>query len=176
MTSEEYVAKRLDEQYEWLSRKSSANQRWYRRLRTAEICLAGSVPVLAAYAMSSSTAQLGAALAGAFTAIVAGSMGLWKHQELWVQYRATAEALQREKMLFLTHTSPYDDPATAFNTLVNRVESLLGSDTASWSQSLQRKADMSGRTNPPMIEGASRTTAMSRRDPATRDPRESSGF
>jgi hypothetical protein len=138
MTPEEYISKRLDEQYEWLSKKSSTNQRWYRRLRAAEICLASSVPVLAAYAMSSESAQLGAAVAGALTAIVAGSMGLWKHQELWVQYRATAEALQREKMIYLTRTPPYDNPDEAFATLVNRVESLLGADTASWSQTLNR--------------------------------------
>jgi hypothetical protein len=139
MTADEYIARRLDEQYDWLSKKSSANQRWYRRLRAAEICLASSVPILAAYANRSSGAQLAAALAGALTAIVAGTSGLWKHQDLWIQYRAAAEALQREKMLYLTRTEPYDDPESAFTTLVHRVESILGTDNARWSQALRRQ-------------------------------------
>jgi hypothetical protein len=151
MTAEEYLVERLDEQYEWLSRKSSWNQRWYRRLRAAEICLAGSVPVLAAYARSSAGAQLAAGLAGALTAIVAGSTGLWKHQELWVQYRATAEALKREKMLYLTRTSPYDEPDTAFSVLVERVESALGSENAGWSQAMRKqKQENTARTLPRM--------------------------
>lgn len=171
MTSEEYISRRLDEQYEWLSRKSSANQRWYRRLRAAEICLASSVPILAAYASRSSGAQLAAAVAGALTAIVAGTSGLWKHQDLWIQYRAAAEALQREKMLYLTRTEPYDDPETSFSTLVHRVESVLGTENASWSQALRRQRTEPTTRIPQHADGSGlpRPARTSNRIPATRD-------
>ena len=137
MTPDEYMVQRVDEQYQWLSDKSSRNQRWFRRLRLAEICLAGSVPVLAAYAKVSFTAQLSVAIAGALAAIVAGSTGLWKHQELWTEYRATAEALKREKLLYLTRTPPYDGD-DAFAEFVSQIENILGAENSKWSERMRK--------------------------------------
>ena len=136
MSPDQYISERVDDQIRWLSDKSGWNQRWFKRLRLAEICLAGSVPVLAAYVDASRAIQFIVALAGALVAIIAGALALWKHQELWIQYRATAEGLKREKMLFLTRTPPYDG-AQAFGEFVSRVEALLGSENAAWSEQMR---------------------------------------
>ena len=139
MTPEQYLTERVDDQIRWMSGKSAANQRWFKWLRLAEIGLAGSVPVLAAYADTCGAVRLAVAVAGALVAVIAGAISLWKLQELWIEYRATAEALKREKMLYLTQTAPYDTPQ-AFAELVTRVEALLGSENARWSDAMRPKA------------------------------------
>jgi hypothetical protein len=136
MNPEQYISDRVDDQIGWLSKKSAWNQRWFKRLRLAEIVLAGSVPVLAAYADTCGAIKLAVAVAGALVAVIAGAISLWKLQELWIEYRATAEALTREKMLFLTQTAPYDTPQ-AFAEFVTRTETLLGSENARWSEQMR---------------------------------------
>ena len=138
MSPEQYISDRVDDQIRWLSDKSAWNQRWFKRLRLAEIGLAGSVPVLVGYADTSGAIKLAVAVAGALVAVIAGAISIWKLQELWIEYRATAEALKREKMLFLTQAPPYDTPK-AFAELVTRIEALLGSENARWSEQMRPK-------------------------------------
>ena len=144
MTPDEYLSERVDEQIKWLSTRSGGNQRGFKWLRLTELCLAGGIPVLAAYADTSTMIRLTVAVSGALVALIAGALALWKPQELWVQYRATSEALQREKMLFLTRTPPYDGER-AFADFVARVEAVLGSENAAWSDQMRsRPAPPSG--------------------------------
>src|SRR5262249_10497946 len=96
MTPDQYLSERVDDQIQWLSNKSGVNQRRFKRLRLTEIFLAAGIPVLAAYSDRSLAIRLSVALAGALVAIIAGALALWRHQELWIQYRATGEALKRE--------------------------------------------------------------------------------
>jgi hypothetical protein len=58
-------------------------------------------------------------------------------QEHWIEYRATAESLRREKFLFLTQTEPYDKD-DAFHLLVQRVEALLSNENTEWVQSMMK--------------------------------------
>jgi hypothetical protein len=58
-------------------------------------------------------------------------------QEHWIEYRATAESLRKEKFLFLTQTEPYDKDA-AFHLLVQRVEALLSKENTDWAQSIMK--------------------------------------
>ena len=136
MTPDEYLSTRVDEQIAWLSTSSQGNQHRFRRLRLAELCLAVGIPVLAAYTDVHAGIRVAVAAAGALVAIIAGALALWKPQELWVQYRATGEALQREKMLYLTGAPPYDTGET-FPAFVARVEALLGSENTAWATQMR---------------------------------------
>jgi Protein of unknown function (DUF4231) len=55
----------------------------------------------------------------------------------WIEYRATAESLKKEKFLFLTQTDPYDKD-DAFHLLVERVEALLSKENTEWLQSVMK--------------------------------------
>jgi len=55
------------------------------------------------------------------------------------QYRATSEALKREKMLFLTRSPPYDGER-GFTEFVGRVEALLGSENTAWSDQMRQRS------------------------------------
>ncbi|MDH3287817.1 MAG: DUF4231 domain-containing protein [Betaproteobacteria bacterium] len=45
----EYLEQRLDDQINWYSKKSAANQAAHKRLRLIEIIAAASIPLLAGY-------------------------------------------------------------------------------------------------------------------------------
>jgi hypothetical protein len=136
MTPDQYLSERVDDQIQWLSDKSGVNQRRFKWLRLTEICLAAGITVLAAYSDTSLAIRLSVAVAGALVAVIAGALALWKHQELWIQYRATSDALKRERMLFVTKTPPYDGDQ-AFTGFVTRVEGLLGSESSAWTDQMR---------------------------------------
>ena len=55
----------------------------------------------------------------------------------WIEYRATAESLRKEKFLFLAETEPYDKD-DAFDLLVQRVENPLSNKNTDWAQSMMK--------------------------------------
>lgn len=160
MDEQTYIDKRIEDQIEWLDAKSTWNQRLFKRLRFAEIVMGSLIPVLAGLELPELVGKALVALLGASIAIVAAAISLWRFQELWVQYRATAEALKREKHIFLTRTSPYDGE-DRFPLLVSRVEALLATENASWSQVANAPrpgavpAEASGSTDPAPGSGSS---------------------
>jgi hypothetical protein len=53
ISPEEYIEQRLNDQIGWYDRKSVTNQRWFRRLRFAEIVAAATIPFLSGFAGNS---------------------------------------------------------------------------------------------------------------------------
>jgi hypothetical protein len=74
---------------------------------------------------------------GVFVAAIASFLCLLQLQVHWIEYRATAESLKKEKFLFLTQTEPYDKDG-AFHLLVQRVEALLSKESTEWLQSMMK--------------------------------------
>ena len=131
MQEQEYLEQRVDNQIKWLGGKSAWNQHLFKRLRLAEIALGGLIPLITVLPIDVITGKVIVAAAGAAIAVIAGAISLWRFQELWVEYRATAETLKREKMLYQTAVAPYDK-ADRFALLVHRVEALLAAENAQW--------------------------------------------
>jgi hypothetical protein len=134
LSPEEYVEQRLTDQISWYDRKSSTNQRWFKWLRFIEIVAAATIPFLSGFAGDSFPIKIAIGALGVLVAVLASLLGLLHLQEHWIEYRATAESLTREKFLFLTQTEPYDQD-DAFHLLVQRVEALLSKENADWAQS-----------------------------------------
>ena len=137
LSPEDYVKQRLDDQINWYERKSVTNQRWFKRLRFAEIVAAATIPFLAGFAGNSFLIKIAIGALGVVVAVLASLLGLLQLQEHWIEYRATAESLRKEKFLFLTQTDPYDKDE-AFHLLVQRVEALLSKENADWAQSMMK--------------------------------------
>jgi hypothetical protein len=137
ISPEEYIEQRLSDQIGWYDRKSSTNQRWFKRLRFAEIVAAATIPFLSGFAGNSFLIKIAIGALGVLVAVVASLLGLLQLQVHWIEYRATAESLRKEKFLFLTQTEPYhkDD---AFHLLVQRVEALLSKENTGWAQSMMK--------------------------------------
>jgi hypothetical protein len=155
MTESEYIEQRVDDQIKWLSGKSGSNQQRFKRLRLAEIALASLIPVAVALPVGESWAKAFVAIAGAAIAIITAAVSIWKLQENWVQYRATAESLRRERFLFLTQAAPYQG-TDRFPLFVSRVEALLGAENAKWIEqtSAQLPAGQAGGGPPAGAAGA----------------------
>jgi hypothetical protein len=137
LDSEQYLKERLQDQIDWYDNKSKSDKKWYIRLRTFEIVFAALIPFIIGFSQQEWTwLKFVAGALGVAVTVMAGLLGLFKFQENWVEYRATAETLKHEKFLFLTRTKPYDtvDP---FKLLVERVETLVSNETNHWSQYLK---------------------------------------
>jgi len=137
MAPEEYIEQRLNDQIGWYDRKSSTNQCWFKRLRFGEIVAAATIPFLSGFAGNSLPIKIAIGALGVLVAVVASLLGLLQLQVHWIEYRATAESLRREKFLFLTQTEPYDKD-DAFHLLVQRVEALLSKENTEWTQSMMK--------------------------------------
>src|SRR6266496_3772701 len=136
ISPEEYVEQRLSDQIGWYDRKSGTNQRWFKQLRFAEIAAAATIPFLSGFAGNSLPIKIAIGALGVLVAVIASLLGLLQLQERWIEYRATAESLRKEKFLFLTQTDPYDKD-DAFHLLVQRVEALLSKENTDWAQSMK---------------------------------------
>lgn len=137
MNPEEYIAQRLQDQIDWYDRKSSQSKKSFQRLRLTEIVASALIPFLSGMLLGQEKYRTtGTIIVGALgmgVTIIAGILGLGRHQEQWVEYRATCESLKREKFLFQAGVEPYDGAAT-FPLLVQRVETLLSKENAGWTQ------------------------------------------
>lgn len=151
MGETEYFKQRLDDQIAWYDKKSSANQRAYKRLRLIEIAAAASIPLLAGYSQQSDYIGIAVGVIGLIVAVIAGLLGLYRFQENWTEYRATAEALKQERFLYLTRTAPYN-AGNAFELLVGRVEGLLKTERSGWAEAMRAAAE-SGDAHPPAQAG-----------------------
>lgn len=131
MNDNEYIETRLEDQIGWYSNKSSSNKRWYQALRAIELVVATSIPFLAGVIKEANANKVTLAFLGLLVAVVAGLLGLYKFQELWIEYRTTAESLKQEKFLYLSRTEPYniEEP---FPLLVQTVETLISKEHSRW--------------------------------------------
>jgi hypothetical protein len=137
ISPEDYVEQRINDQISWYDRRSITNKRWFKRLRFAEIVVAATIPFLSGFADKSLAIKIAIGALGVFVAVIASLLGLLQLQVHWIEYRATAESLKKEKFLFLTQADPYNKD-DAFQLLVQRVEALLSKENADWAQSVTK--------------------------------------
>ena len=122
---------RLEDQLGWYERKSEQQKRWFQSLKVAQIVIAASIPVVAAAGAS-------AAVAGALGAVIVvleGMQQLFQFQQNWISYRVTAEALKREKFLYLAGAGPYAEVELPGAVLAQRVERIVSQEYGAWAES-----------------------------------------
>ena len=131
MNEEQYFSERLDDQIKWYSGKSRYNQNMYKRLGLLQIISASLIPLLSGLSSMIPYPKWIIGLLGVIIAVATGASALYKFHENWLAYRTTLEALQHEKLLYLTQTAPYDDDER-FQTLVSRAESIMVNENQNW--------------------------------------------
>jgi Protein of unknown function (DUF4231) len=132
---------RLNDQLRWYSEKSRFNQDRYKQIKTAQLILAGSIPVFAL--VGAVWGRWITAILGASVAILEGFQQLGQYNNLWVSYRATAEQLKHEKFLFLASSGPYRTLGQdeALKRLAERVEEQVSTEHAKWVSERSQQAD-----------------------------------
>lgn len=133
MDYEKYKRERLDEQINWYDKKSQLEKKWYYRIRTSQLMLSASIPVLTGFVLNYHWILKGIAIIGATITILEGISSVKKYHEKWIQYRTIAEALKKEKFTFSAHAGVYDsENIDTFKTLVERCESIISSENINW--------------------------------------------
>jgi len=125
---------RLKDQLSWYDHKSAYCQRRYKWLKVLEIAVAAALPVVASL---HSPVWVTGGLA-AVVVVLEGIQQVFQYQEHWITYRATAEALKRERYLYLAHAGPYTGNDRHAQ-LAERIESLLSQENAKWVSAGQKQ-------------------------------------
>lgn len=149
MTEDQYLTTRLDEQLAWYDRKSSWNQKWFRRTQLVQIVVAALIPFISGLGalIPNNWGLTLVGVLGIVIAIATATSTLYKFQENWVQYRTTAEQLRHERFMFLTGVEPYNGTGT-FSFLVQRVEGLISKENAAWAKAAQEKTEKKDEAKP----------------------------
>lgn len=151
VTPEEYIETRLEDQIEWYGRKSSSNQRMYKRLQLITVVSSSSIPFLSAYTSEYNFIAIIVGVIGVTVAAITAVNSLYKYQENWISYRSTSESLKLQKFLYLTGTDPYHEEG-AFNLLVQNVEMIISKENATWSKQMEKSVDKKPMATPPQME------------------------
>jgi len=132
---------RLNDQLGWYDRKSGDYQKRYKQIKTTQLILASSIPVFAI--VGATWGRWLTAILGASVAILEGVQQLGQYNNLWVNYRATAEQLKHEKYLFLAKSGPYRglEEQETLRLLAERVEERVSTEHAKWVSELSRQAE-----------------------------------
>ena len=129
----EYIQRRLEPQRNWHNDKAIRNKRRFYVVEVATLLAGAAIPVVNLGLVHDAfwAGVLSAILGG--VVVVAAAVGkLFKFHENWLQYRALAEALEREKELYSVGAADYaeEDKAERNRRLVERVENLLANTTS----------------------------------------------
>jgi hypothetical protein len=125
---------RLEDQLSWYDTKSMENQKWYKRLKVAEIIAAAIIPFVAGL----SGLGILTGFLGVLIVIFIGIQSLNQYHDNWISYRSTAEQLKHEKYLWLSKAGPYRDAKDPEVMLAERVESLISREHAKWEASKEK--------------------------------------
>jgi hypothetical protein len=120
------VLARLEDQISWYGAKATSNQSWYRVVSLLEIVIASSIVIV------SSHTSPAAAVLGALIAVFKGMETTMQWQANWGNYRASREALTREKFLYLAGAGPYAGIPNADRLLAERIENIIASENTAW--------------------------------------------
>lgn len=122
---------RLEDQIGWYDRKSGDAQRWYKRCKLVEMVAAAAIPVTVGIGGPS---WIGGLLGGMIV-VLEGGQHLYQHQEHWITYRSTCEALRHERYLYLATAGPYASTPNPHALLAERIEGLVSQEHAKWASS-----------------------------------------
>lgn len=126
---------RLEDQLAWYDRNARAVQPRFKALKVIELIIAALLPVVAGV---SAPAQVG--LLGAAVVVLEGVQHLFQYQANWILYRATAQALERERYLYLASAGPYDG-SDRHAMLAERIEGLIPQEHPRWNEGQQQPID-----------------------------------
>ena len=128
MASDNPTVDRLEDQIAWYDKRSMENQRWFKRLKVAQIVAAAIIPFTAGI---SAPIYVTGGL-GVFIVIVEGLQSLNQYQHNWITYRSTCEELKHEKYLWLAKAGPFLNAENPDALFAERVESMISREHAKW--------------------------------------------
>ncbi len=121
---------RLEDQINWYDRNSGSNQRWFKRLKVAQIASGALIAFCTTFRHGLLSYLPG--ILGVFVIVLEGLQGLYQYQHNWITYRTMSEQLKREKYLWLAKAGPYASADHPDVLLAERIEDLISREQSSW--------------------------------------------
>ncbi len=141
-----YIDERIKPRMAAFKKKAQFNRRRYYLWQTTAIITAALVPVFTAF--KEPGIQWIVAMLGASSAITAGVLGLFKHQENWMRYHRVYNELDSMLSRFELGLGEYSDREHAFELLAENCENILqmasGQSTQSHLHDKKEAASQSG--------------------------------
>jgi hypothetical protein len=128
---------RLDDQISWYDRKSGQSQTRFKALKLVTIVSAALIPVVSQFVENNAYVSI----LGVIVIIVESVQQLNQYEQLWITYRATAEALKHEKYLHAAKAGPYGEAPDPEKLLAERIEELVSQESKRWVESNLSKSD-----------------------------------
>jgi Protein of unknown function (DUF4231) len=138
------IMDRLDNQIEWYDQKSSHCQRYYKRIKLTEIIAAALIPFVVGAHIPYAAWVAGGL--GVLITILEGVLQLYQYQQIWVAYRATAEAMKHEKFIYLAQGGAYATASDPHALLAERVEALGSQENSKWASVVQQEQKVKAAT------------------------------
>ena len=138
MEEQNYMSERVEDQITWYDKRSDEYQNQFKRLRIGQIIFASIIPFLTGFADDHVEIQIAIGVLGVIVAVLAAIDGLLKPQQLWLEYRTTAETLKHQKFLYQTRTPPYHED-NAFNLFVENIENIISNENSRWAQQMSKQ-------------------------------------
>lgn len=135
--ADDVAVARLEGQIAWYDAQSTYHKRWFKRLKVTQLTAVAAVLVLAALDLTGWPT----AFVGALLMVLEGLQQLNQHQQNWMSYRSTCEALEHEKYLFRAMAGPYATAAQPARLLAERTEGLVSQEHADWTERREEAAD-----------------------------------
>jgi hypothetical protein len=143
-----YLQIRINPQIKWLNESSGKYKKGFMRYRVIALALSSLTTILPSYMSyrDSKNPHISALagwipfvvqLASASATLSLALLSLNRSQENWVRYRSSAEALEREKLLFLTHTTEVYATDQAFENFVLQAEAIMQEERSEWTRQIQ---------------------------------------
>ncbi|MFZ1134254.1 MAG: DUF4231 domain-containing protein [Candidatus Korobacteraceae bacterium] len=139
------VGARLEDQIAYHSKKSARYQKYYKRIKVAEIIAAALIPFLAALHVSDTIPivhfgiGIVTAALGVMITILEGILQLYQFQQIWITSRATCESMTHEKFMYLAKAGAYATAPDPLALLAERIETIGSQENSKWA-SIQQPA------------------------------------
>jgi len=127
---EEYLLQRYDPEIIYYEDRAARSKKLYHCFQWAVIGMSAILPALAALVpedLKTITIAVSVLLAIGTTALKT-----FKFQENWLNFRAVAETLKKERHFYSAGLEGYDNDATKRSLFVDRVESLISREHILW--------------------------------------------
>jgi hypothetical protein len=131
------IMERLDDQIAWYGNKSSHCQHTYKRIKLIEIIAAALIPFIVGAHVPYAAWVAGGL--GVLITILEGVLQLYQFQQIWVAYRATAEAMKHEKFIYLAKAGDYAKSSDPHALLAERMEALGSQENSKWASLVQQE-------------------------------------
>ena len=122
------IVERLEDQINWYEKRSSRDQRDFKRLKYVEIVSAAAIPVVTVGGVN----HLVPAILGGLIVVIEAVLHLNQYQRNWLVYRSAAETLKSERALYLAGAGQYRATSDPRALLAERVEGVLTHEHQKW--------------------------------------------